>query len=169
MFDVVGWRDFYAMLVADFDDFHNEPDSARKAIHCAITAYHLHEWVWGDLLKPSKQLQSDLAVKDKVSFLKWIEKRTIWFAIVQQLANGSKHFVRNPDIQTSKVGGYGQGPYGMGPYGHAYLLLDLGEGAGEHRWMSAASLLEVVVRFWRDFFRVYQPSERLPVSRYHVD
>ncbi|WID99670.1 hypothetical protein QO058_30175 (plasmid) [Bosea vestrisii] len=34
MFDVKGWRDFYAMLVADFDDFHSESDSARRAMHC---------------------------------------------------------------------------------------------------------------------------------------
>ena len=46
MFDLVTAHDFYAMLVEDFDDFMAEPHSARRAVHCAITAYHLLDWVW---------------------------------------------------------------------------------------------------------------------------
>jgi hypothetical protein len=51
MFDIITHRDSHAKLKADFDDFANEEDSARLALNCAITAYHLHEWVWGDWLK----------------------------------------------------------------------------------------------------------------------
>ncbi|MBW9089834.1 hypothetical protein JNB91_18635 [Rhizobium wenxiniae] len=54
MFDILSARDFYSMLVDDFDDFAVEPHSARRAMHCAITAYHLHEWVWGDWLSKDK-------------------------------------------------------------------------------------------------------------------
>ncbi len=43
MFDVQTAEDFYGVLVADFDDFMAEPHSARRALHCAITAYHLYE------------------------------------------------------------------------------------------------------------------------------
>lgn len=68
-----------------------------------------------------------------------------------------------------RVSGYGQGPYGIGPYGKGYLVIDYGEDAGEHRWMPAAHLLEVVVRFWRDFFKKYRPGEDIPVSAHHVD
>ena len=35
--------------------------------------------------------------------------------------------------------------------------------------MPAGFLLEVVVRFWRDFFRTYRPDLDLPASRHHVD
>jgi hypothetical protein len=48
MFDISNAQDFYAMLVQDFDEFFEDQQSSRRAIHCAITAYHLHEWVWGD-------------------------------------------------------------------------------------------------------------------------
>jgi hypothetical protein len=34
---------------------------------------------------------------------------------------------------------------------------------------AAEDLIEVVVRFWRDFFRLYRPSTALPVSRHHID
>ena len=48
MFDLVTAHHFYAMLVEDFDDFMAEPHSARRAVHCAITAHHLLDWVWHD-------------------------------------------------------------------------------------------------------------------------
>ena len=48
MFDLVAAHDFYAMLVEDFDDFMAEPHSARRAVHCAITANDLLDWVWHD-------------------------------------------------------------------------------------------------------------------------
>ncbi len=39
----------------------------------------------------------------------------------------------------------------IGPYGAKYLVIDFGEGGD--RYMPAGFLLEVVVRFRRDFFR----------------
>lgn len=169
MFEIEGCRDFYRMLVADFDDFIDQSASGRRAIHCAISAFHLYEWVWGDLIKPDMQLQAALGVNSCREFLRWIEQKSPWFSTVQKLANGGKHFIRNPNFHARKMSGFGRGPYGMGPYGSEYLLLDLGENAGEHRWKPAAYILEVVVRFWRDFFRTYQPSLNLPHSKHHVD
>jgi hypothetical protein len=46
MFDINNSKDFYAKLVADFDDYMQNLDSARHAVNCAITAYHVHDWVW---------------------------------------------------------------------------------------------------------------------------
>ncbi len=48
-------------------------------------------------------------------------------------------------------------------HGKGYLLIDLGEGAGEHHWLPAAHLLEVVVRFRRNFFK--RPSAERCRSR----
>ena len=42
MFDIITSRDFLAKLEADFADFEKEPGSARLALNCAITGYHLH-------------------------------------------------------------------------------------------------------------------------------
>jgi hypothetical protein len=71
MFDITTSRDFYAKLVADFDDFMAEPDSGRLALNCAITAYHLYEWVWGDWLKTDYVTQKVLGVRDRDSFAAW--------------------------------------------------------------------------------------------------
>lgn len=162
MFDLTTSRDFYAMLVEDFDDFMAEPHSARRALHCAITAYHLYEWIWGDWLKTDYDVQVALRIRDRDSFCQRIVDHCPWFSFIKSLANGTKHFVRKEQgFQAMRVGGYD-------PYDAGYLVIDFGEDAAEHRLLPAAHLLEVVVRFWRDFFRMYRFDSDLPVRKYHV-
>ena len=57
MFDLTTSRDFYAMVVADFDDYMAEPHSARRALHCALSAYHLREWVWHDWIEQNPAIR----------------------------------------------------------------------------------------------------------------
>ena len=158
MFDIVSCRDFHDKLNADFDDFIKEPTSARLALNCIITAYHLHEWIWGDWLKTDHAAWKLLGIKDKSSFVAWIERECPGFSTVQDLANGAKHFNRNQDVQTSHVRGYGMGPYGVGPFGRSYLLIDYGEDAAEQRWKTATELIESVVKFWNGFFERFQST-----------
>ena len=73
MFDIVTCRDFLAKLNADFDDFLKQQDSARLALNCIVTAYHLHEWVWGDWLKTDHAAWKQLGIRDKETFIAWIE------------------------------------------------------------------------------------------------
>lgn len=40
---------FYAKLVQEFDDAHDQPGSSRHAMNFAITAHHMTEWVWRGL------------------------------------------------------------------------------------------------------------------------
>lgn len=192
MFDVVSARDYYLTLIEDFDDFVDEPHSARRALHCAISAYHLHEWVWSDWLKNDAQVRNKLGIrKNKDEFVGWICRANVWFPYIQAIANGSKHMGRTDSFEAVKVvaapfafdqptAGFDQGawdgPIGyvggsmpVGPKGKGYLILDLGEGAAEHRWMPMGHLLEIGVRFWRDFLRYYRPEDGVPASRHHVD
>jgi hypothetical protein len=81
MFDPLTYRDFYAMLVEDFDDFMVEPQSARRAWHCAITAYHLHEWVCGGWLKGNSAARNALNIDSRDSFLKWIDEHCVWLCL----------------------------------------------------------------------------------------
>jgi len=157
------------MLVEDFDEFMAEPHSARRALHCAITAYHLHDWVWRDWIENDPAVQETLDIRSKRSFIRWINKRCVWFRAVADLANGTKHFIRDQGFETARVAaapfsfdqlhaGFDQGAWDgpvryvagslpTGPQGKGYLLLDFGEAAGDHRYLTAACLLEVVVRF----------------------
>jgi hypothetical protein len=167
MFDIENSFDFYRMLVADFDDLMSDKQSARKAIHCAITANHLPEWVWHDWLRRNDEVKHALGITNRASYFAHLNN-FVWLGILKEIANGSKHFERQ-SFNTQHVRSYGAGPYGIGPYGHGYLLIDLGEGAGEdQRYLSAISLIEVCVRFWRDFFRLHRPDIFLEHSTHHT-
>jgi len=158
MFDITTCRDFHKKLKADFEDFANEQGSARLALNCIITAYHLHEWVWGDWLKADYATWKELEIRDKESFVARIERECPAFKTVQDLTNGAKHFIREQNVQTSHVGGFGMGPYGGGPYGASYLLIDYGADAGDQRWKTGKDLIEAVVTFWNVFFERYLPE-----------
>ena len=187
MFDITTSRDFLTKLEADFDDFMREPHSARLALNCAITAYHLHEWVWGDWLKRNYDVQHALSIEGKTNkqrkaaFMSWIGKVCVWFKTIQDLANGAKHFGSSENFKSERVGappfmwdeleaGWEQGawdgpiPYVAESHGPGYLLIDYGAGSGQHRWRTAAALLDVVVRFWREFFARYHPDPTVRAS-----
>ena len=190
MFDLTGSYDFYTMVVEDFDDFMAEPHSARRALHCAITAYHLREWVWSDWLESDWEVQKALGISDEATFNTWVNRECVSFRSIRELANGTKHLRMERGFETKRVmaapfavdqlgAGFDQGTLDSptpfldscppsGPGGKGRLLIDYGLDASI-RWRTAASLLEAVVRFWRDFFKRYRPLPNLLVSRHHVD
>lgn len=151
MFNISTSRDFLAKLEADYADFKAQPDSARHALNCIITAYHLYEWVWGDWLKTDHATWKKLHIRDIESFRKWVTTAWSGFQTAEALANGAKHFTRAP--VTERIAGYGRGPYGIGPYGRPYLLIDHGSSATAPRWQTAEQLLDEGIVFWKAFFR----------------
>jgi hypothetical protein len=93
MFGIATPLQFYQKLVQEFDDFCENPGSARHAMNFVITAYHLHEWVWKGFLKNDAAKRQELGIaKDIGAFKVWLDNRSIWYAQMQNLANGSKHF-----------------------------------------------------------------------------
>jgi hypothetical protein len=172
MFNIVTSRDYLAKLEADFADFMKEPGSARLAVNCAVTAYHLHEWVWRDWLKNDQSTRQALGIaKDRRDFLAWIGRACVWFLCIQEVANGTKHSL-NPSFKAMRVSllpsarelpnagfedSHWDGPMPFITGDAENLLIDNGPEAGEHRWMLAGTLLFVVVQFWREFFERYAP------------
>jgi hypothetical protein len=120
--------------------------------------------VWGDRLKDDFAVWKQLGIRDKDSFVGWIEQECPAFTTVQDLANGAKHFVRQQKVETHHIGGYGMGPFSIGPYGASYLLIDYGVEAGDQRYKTAKDLIEAVVTFWDGFFDRYLP-DREPRSK----
>ena len=80
-----------------------------------------------------------MGVRKADDFRRWVDIQCPWFPIVQDIANGSKHFRATSNFPAS-VAGWGEG---MG-----YLALD---GGGQmpptERFQPAGLVLEVVVRF----------------------
>ncbi|UWU66111.1 hypothetical protein [Bradyrhizobium sp. NC92] len=163
MFDINNSRDFYQKLLEDFDDYMEHQDSARHAMNCAITAHHLADWVWGDFSKDDDALKAKLEVKDIHDFRRWIDTQTVWYGVVQGLSNGSKHFIRKAAEGTHKIGGFGMGGFGQGPYGMSYLAIEVSD--TDPKLLPVSLLLEVVIRFWRDFLKQHGPYDSLPKGK----
>lgn len=60
------------------------------------------------------------------------------------------------------MAGYGMGGFGEGPFGKSYLAIDMQ--TEDARFLPLSHVFEVVVRFWRDFFKVCGKGEGLPVG-----
>lgn len=57
----------------------------------------------------------------------------------------------------------------VGPQGQGYPMLDLGERAGESRFVYTSYVIEAVLRFWRDSYRRFKPDSSIRHSPHHVD
>src|SRR5260370_16768307 len=89
MFDLVTAHDFYAMLVEDFDDFMAEPHSARRAVHCAITAHHLLDWVWHDQIASHEELRTQFAVQSLKEFAFSFDSRSLLMPFIHPIATAA--------------------------------------------------------------------------------
>ena len=121
------------------------------AINAFLSLYHLHEWVWARRLKATAPFDLDgTIIRSKGEFVAWCDGHCPNFALIQDVANGTKHCSPRGG-NCHAVSGYGSGPYGVGPYGMSYLLIDLGEAAGEDRWKVAHVVAQETATFWRTF------------------
>jgi hypothetical protein len=152
MFAITNAAEFFAKVREDLVALEQKIDDSGRAMNCILSTYHLHEWVWSYLLKPTipRKLGS-MMVSDKSSFIALLETACPHFRLLQQLTNGTKHCA--PVHPTAKIEGYGMGPYGIGPPGTSYLLIDQGEEIpGADRWVVASEMLRKIVTFWDEFF-----------------
>ncbi len=169
MFGISTPLQFYQKLVQEFDDFCEAPSSARHGMNFVITAYHLHEWVWKGFLKNDPAKRQALGISKSIdAFKAWLDGKSIWYAQMQALANGSKHF-QPGDLQISM---HHVGPFNTAAFnevafneGYSYFVVEMGEFEGRPHFVPATFLFEAVMRFWRDFFRLHGPYPELPKGR----
>lgn len=158
MFGITTPIQFYQKLTQEFDDFCENPGSARHAMNFVITAYHLTEWVWKDFLKEDESTRNKLGIaKDINAFHRWIAEKSIWTAQMQDLANGSKHFqMKGLPVRRHVVGPLNTAAYNTIGYNEmrSTLVVDMGDHS-----IPASHLFEVVMRFWRDFLKFYGPYD----------
>jgi hypothetical protein len=139
------------------------PDMRRMARSSRST----HDWVWNDFLKRDEALRARLGIGNKKhEFVKWIvDKGSIWFSLVEEIANGSKHFGRGTSFRVPLVNDYVEEGYSEPGYFASYFAIDQGEHVTDARYMPLSMLFEVVIRFWRDFFILNSPYKDLPKGK----
>jgi hypothetical protein len=89
-FDIANSKDFYNKLIEDYNDYKSDPTSSRLAINCAMTAWHLGDWIYQEF-KPSLQ-GSYSDEKVYMTYLKTTE--CLALEIMHRITNGSKHCSR---------------------------------------------------------------------------
>ena len=124
VFAITNAREFREKVEEDLDELAKDIANSSRAMNAAISVYHLHEWLWGHVLKQKKTVTLGASIiRSKNQFVLWLDHNCPHFKLLQELANGSKHAY---PVNGSKVAGFGDGPYGIGPFGCPYLLIDLG-------------------------------------------
>ncbi|HLZ05200.1 MAG TPA: hypothetical protein VKR55_24005 [Bradyrhizobium sp.] len=160
MFGITTPLQFYGKLVQEFDDFCDDPGSARHAMNFVITAHHMSDWVWKGFLKEDEAKQKQLGMKKSIHGLReWLDGQSIWQAQMQGLANGSKHFQPEGTWVRHITSTFGGAAYSEVPHGgsRTILYVDMGELEGRLHMVPATHIFEAVMRFWRDFMREHSP------------
>lgn len=80
------------LLRPAYEDFTKDALSNRKAIACVIFAWHLHDWVWAQY---KTELQVNLGLKTKADYDHYLFAECPELVVLQDLANGAKHFKSN--------------------------------------------------------------------------
>lgn len=179
MFGITTSRDLLAALHEDLAAFESEPNSPRRAFHCATTAYHLHDWVWHEFLEKGAPRADALLnwhenFGKRLDFVAWIERRLPRFRALADLVNGGKH--RNTTYTNKGVvagepqfmfdvpgAGFNQGRWdGPTPYDPAkptlvFPMISLSDelGGGE---IAAWLVVKDTTGFWDRFFAKHVPE-----------
>jgi hypothetical protein len=127
----------------------------------------MHEWVWGDWLNKDHKTWSKLGIRDKDSFLSWMDQNAWWFRAVQDLTNGSKHFNRAMSQQTQVTGAFSSAAFDRSAFDATRLEVEV-ERDGRNVWIEALVLIETAVVFWRSFLIEHGPYRDLPMSNVHL-
>ena len=160
--------DFWSgMVVPDCEDYRSNPTSLRRALHSAISLFHMHDWIFHThkCVVQTTFTYIDRAGVQKPAltseeFANSLEQRNNDFGRIRGIANAGKHLrlrpagirpvqnapsdAANTRIQTTA---YGQGGFGQGPYGGTPRVVLEGPGGSD---MEFLAILENVYRMWRE-------------------
>jgi hypothetical protein len=143
-------------LLQEQQDFTRENClSERHALNAAMTAYHLHEWVWGAFLKRRTDVQMALQFPrkghaTKADFLAWLKKQCPALVQAEQITNGTKHYCSG--IQTgAHQGVFQRSVFQSNAFDVSYLWVER-NGTPQR----AEEFISELVKFWTSFFEAHQ-------------
>lgn len=146
VFAITTAKEYREKTEADLAALRSAIDNSSHAINAVTSAYHLHEWLWADVLKSRCPTKIEgVTINKKADFISWLDKNCPHFQLIQSLTNGSKHAY--PVHSGGRIAGYGKGPYGIGPFDAPYLLIDLGAENNSGPYLVASDVIEAASEF----------------------
>ena len=164
--------DFWSgMVEQNYQDQKRDPADLRAALHCAISLFHMSDWVFHT---HERQVRATFTFRDVHGLNQPVHSAPTFanaletnddFARLRGICHAGKHLklydIRpvpgapshsaNTRVQTT---GYGQGPYGKGPYGGTPRVMLEGGGAGGAD-AEFSDIADSVYKMWRDLNHVH--------------
>ena len=150
-------HDLYCKLKREFAKHQNNPTDSDLAWNCAVTAWHVREWVWKERL--STKAGEDVGLfgvsfGSDQNYNTELNRRCPKYKLLRDVCNGSKHFeprdlgaVRST---ATRGGGFGRMQFGVGGFGEdPYLAVFLDDGS----IVRFSDVLGQVVGLWDTVFR----------------
>jgi hypothetical protein len=138
---------FFRKLIEDHEDFYKDRTSSRVALNCVMTAWHLHEWVYNEYnlssTYPKLRIYQD-----------YLKVSCPSFQLMQDLANGTKHFkitLYIPKVQETHLhqGGFSSG-FSRG-FDISMLEIKLDDGSV----VDFESQIQNVINFWKGYLPTF--------------
>lgn len=141
-FDNRNSEDFHTKLCEDYAEFMKDTFSSRVAINCAMTAWHLTEWVYHE---------SFTGTYSKNAFQTKLKAVCPSLQIMNDIADGTKHWVLSRTHEIDRTGVH-DGDFDPADFNDDFDVSRLIITKKDGTVLDFIDELENVMTFWRDFF-----------------
>lgn len=156
-FEIETSEDFYRKLVVPSYEEYCKNENSRNAIVAAIFCWHLHDWIWQQY---EDRLKADLMISTRKHFKEYLFQQCSDFRVIDEVANGSKHFETLPSASvvgsTQSEHGFLAGPsLGFGTVSHYTVTTSDG------RRLVFLTVLMSCNDFWKRFLAQFVEVEEI--------
>ena len=158
-FGIVNSRGFYNKLLEEYQDFDKYYPSARFAMNCAVTSWHMTDWVFEQCYKTDSRFQFDKrAVQQNglARFQEFMISKCDELKYMRDISNGAKHCI----LEKAKVvngivmyeGDFSFIDYNRKDYAVDEFVIQLKDGSIVY----FEEGLEKIINFWEDTLKILE-------------
>jgi len=147
-FDIKNSRDFFLKLEEDYEEFCRSRTSSRIALNCALTAWHLTDWIYNEY----KLLLLDTHPKF-VDFQNWVKSQCESLQIMHDIANGTKHYLLTKHVPIVDKTAFHQGEFSdefSREFNTSSLNIELKDG----NKIYFEDEIEKAISYWREYLNL---------------
>jgi hypothetical protein len=149
-FNIRTSKEFLAKLREDYDELLVNKLSSRIALNCAMTSWHLSDWIFHEYESPN-----DPSYEKLKKFQRALKSKCPSLQVMHDLANGTKHFKltnHNAQVQTTELkrGAYSSA-YSRG-YDISALMIEMNDGST----LYFQDEILKTINFWKDYLETLE-------------